>query len=539
MEGLYDLIDEADDMEKLDAVAESMESMVLSDAEKSLGRRYLKTRRELVVQTLRALVQTLRARGEYFVDAKSLYVTRWSSLPSKEKDLMKSFDRICRPTTPSYYESIKTASEQKTSNGLLREPCLETLGTNSQFVKREKDMFDNNTDPVKAHIILDSKTCVPGWGHMGEGCTGKIDGSFVKEEKNRVRLLRVMGSKSDKENCLRRDVHNFLSLQSNHRVYFDGEPQMLVIPLCSLDFIKNWDGKTPYDVLILAASAAKDDVASAGAASASNSMTAAEVYQALLCQFDWAAFDDENDEKSGVCSEKEIRGAFSVLGHFVEAMAHSLLLEIPQDLIKQATKRDAVNNGEKISKKKGKKPSNKKSKNKKLQPTAMPAVNEGEEMDEKSLQSGAETKEDKADWWPYDKLVKLIKEERGVRLPHFQNFGRALKLRMKEEEGRPIPDPWSLMTKAGVNYSYIEYGYKILPACKPPLDESQLEYAVALQLHERRARQQDIPSSLIVPVAPRTPTTNLGGANEACVVTPPDPENEIKESDSGWEYFTD
>mmetsp|Transcript_25718 Transcript_25718/g.53590 ORF Transcript_25718/g.53590 Transcript_25718/m.53590 type:complete len:96 (-) Transcript_25718:2800-3087(-) len=73
-------------------------------------------------------------------------------------------------------------------------------------------MFGNSMDTARARIILDSKSRAPGWGLMGEGATGKINGSFTKEEKNQVRLLRVIVSESKWKNCLRYDVHNFLSL---------------------------------------------------------------------------------------------------------------------------------------------------------------------------------------------------------------------------------------------------------------------------------------------------------------------------------------
>jgi hypothetical protein len=524
-------IDKAPTIESLDLLSKQInESTVLKDVEKKRLNRNIDRKKQLTDSKKQLTDSTLRMNGEYFVDAKSLYEISYSSLP--KKGILKSFDMICRAETPSYYMSIKQASENKTDKGSLPNPCMSTLGTNSQFIKREKDIFNNNIEPVKAHIFLDSKSCAPGWGHMAEGATGKIKGNFNKEEKNQVRLLRMMGSHAEKQNCLRYDVHNFLSLQLTHRTYFDGEPQLLIIPLfSSLEGIKNWDGKTPYDILILAASAKKtgdDDGACDG-------KTAAEIYQQILSHFDWAAFDDEKNAESGTCSVAEVREAFSLLGNFVEAMAHSLLEGIPQDLIKLATKRDGVNNGQKTDNKQSKKKQN--NQNKKKPPASpMAALAEGEEMDGKSLNS--ETTQ-RPDWWPYSNLIDQIKREGGVRLPHLprktENIGHVLKLRLNEETGRPLPDPWGLMAKAGCNFSFIEYGYKMLPACKPPVHESQLEYEAALQLHERRARQQEIPSSLIVQVAPLTPTANLG-TDSARIETP---EGETNESESGWEYFTD
>mmetsp|Transcript_25718 Transcript_25718/g.53583 ORF Transcript_25718/g.53583 Transcript_25718/m.53583 type:complete len:233 (-) Transcript_25718:1928-2626(-) len=220
---------------------------------------------------------------------------------------------------------------------------------------------------------------------------------------------------------------------------------------------------------------------------------------------------DENEDKPNICNKKEMDQAFSVLGQFVKVMAYSLLLGVPQELIKLAAA-----------------------------PSPIGAVKEGEEMDMQSLDSEGTTN---SDLWPFQKLVSLIHDEKGVRLPFLpesvMSLGRVLKLRLEKEQGRPIPDPWTLMAKAAANYSYIEYGYMILPGCKRPLDESQLEYEEALQRHEHRARQQGIPSSLIVPVAPLTQPASLG-TNQAPFVTPPqEPETETEDNKSGWEYFAE
>ena len=255
-----------------------------------------------------------------------------------------------------------------------------------------------------------------------------------------------MGSMSNKEDCLRYSVHNFIPLQSSHRKYYDGAPQLLIIPLLPLDDILKWNGKTLYHILVAAASVARDinpsasggtgaaaasvatdddasSAAGAGAAAAvatddddddtsasvgtgaaasavsdddassagagvvdfGQDLTVASIYQDILSSFDWEKFDDSTDESTGLCKPTEIRDAFNVLGVFFKALAHTLLLGKPQDLIKQASKRDAFNDGEKISKSKKKqrmKKNKTKNNNRKVgspQPT-LEKVNEEKEL---------------------------------------------------------------------------------------------------------------------------------------------------------------
>jgi hypothetical protein len=101
--------------------------------------------------------------------------------------------------------------------------------------------------------------------------------------KNKIRLVRLMGSKNNKDDCLRRSIHNYLLLTADHRKWYDSEPQILIIPLLSLEEIKGWDGKTPYDVLVVAGSKCKEK---GGVGDAGKNHTAAEIYVRILAGID-------------------------------------------------------------------------------------------------------------------------------------------------------------------------------------------------------------------------------------------------------------
>lgn len=81
-----------------------------------------------------------------------------------------------------------------------------------------------------------------------------------------------------------------------------------------------------------------------------------------------------------------------------------------------------------------------------------------------------------------------------------------------------LPDPWLLMVKAAVNFSWTAYGFKFLPAWLPP-DDAKEEYEEALLAYEQRRRERDIiPTTLTIPA---TPVTSIGGDHAAATVTPP------------------
>lgn len=101
---------------------------------------------------------------------------------------------------------------------------------------------------------------------MGLATEGAIRGIETADdkEKNKTRLLRRMGSKNYKSSCLRSDIHNYLNLTGDHRVSFHQEPQTIIIPMKPLEEIMDWDGETPYDVLVVVTSSCQGGIAASG-----------------------------------------------------------------------------------------------------------------------------------------------------------------------------------------------------------------------------------------------------------------------------------
>jgi hypothetical protein len=202
--------------------------------------------------TLRAQTQIEKAQkeGTYFEDVKCFYTLK----PAEKSNLDKSFNRIFRKTTPTMYSHITEAAKQVDANQSLRSICDKSLGSNSEYPKGKVDLFGKSIDPSRAHVFLDSPSCAPAWGYMTEGATGLIPEG---PERNRIRVLRMMGGGQKEEgknmDCLRYDVHNYIPLHNEHRVYFHEKPQLMIIPILGLEKIVHWsynDKPAPYDVLV-------------------------------------------------------------------------------------------------------------------------------------------------------------------------------------------------------------------------------------------------------------------------------------------------
>jgi len=468
--------------------------------------------------------------GTFFADGVDVWTIQTDQIPTKDR--LKSFITICREQTPEAYTNIvRNSQTQKNNSNDLPDPFTGSIGTNSQYPTSDRDIFNNPIDSSRAHVFLDSKRCAPGWGLMAEGATGKIDDAAfpTDEEKNRIRILRMMGSWSNKNDCLRQNVHNCFPMPASHRVYYDSDPQLLIIPLLPLNKIKNWDFVEEYEVLVLAASSTTNE-----------DVTAAKVYQNILSTFDFDDFGEKWQMRDGkkfahpnVCKDVEISDAFTVLSHFIKAQAHSLILGIPQKLVEFRENKSNPKESKKTKKepKKG----------------SLKRVNKDRPSEEPPADDG--TTENKQ-WWDHAGVQAKFEEDGGVCRPKLKvgNVGRVLKLKFAGGiENRPLPDPWLLMAKAAVNWFYIVSGKKLLPACPPRPDESILQYEEALRLHELRARKKDIPMELSVPTTPGAgsgmgvlTSERIEKVPKLHFITPEKSEEEqVIEESSSWEYFSD
>lgn len=478
--------------------------------------RSLESRRELLEERGHKEVAIARVRvgqvleGTVFEDANNLYTLRAEPIPAEEAMLKKSLDLVFRKETPEFYVYIKEAAEKKGDNGSLQQICTESLGSNSAYPKGDTDIFGRPIDPVRAHIFLDSKTCGPPWGHMTEGATGGINADD-DNENNHVRVLRMMGGEQNENSCLRRDIHNFVTLHNDHRFYYDGNPQLMLVPILPLDKILSWEENDPYDVLVFVASPHETV----------EGFTCADIYKAILSHFPWDHFYDETK----VGTHKEIEGAFEVLRHFIKALAHSLMLGIPQQLLELAATGS------------GKKDKNKDSDTSSLGQSPSPSV--GQEEDEEPTKEEWTSRKQEL-----EKAREALEKEMKLYQPFYKETTKGLRPVLKLRfEGKVVADPWLLMVKAAVNFSWIAYGFRLLPACLPPPDHAVVEYEEALLEYEERRRKSDVvPTTFTIPAV----TSNDG--DQAVTVTPPGaltppakvpPSGDREGGEETWETLSD
>ena len=461
--------------------------------------------------------------GSFFEDAKLLYELRPADFPSE-----KDFETLRREKTPVMYKYIVEVAEHKTG-GKLQRIYTDSVGSNRDFLGRP-DLF-GFPGTWRARIFLDSKTCGPAWGHMAELATGKITSTNDEDEKNQIRILRVMGGQQSKTECLRRDIHNYVPLRPSYRDHYDNKPQLMLIPSLPLDKILNWKGNEAYDVVVFVSSPHERG---------EGNYTCEQLYEELL-KFD---FWDQFDEKKNVCSEQELEQAFTLLRHFIKALVFSLELGISQSLLDFEETARSKNSSESSENSSNSNSTEDKSigSSGKSPRHPSPPHSVG--------QAGGSEFNKVSSIEKLDKALEELKTE--MKLPYFKRgtgeLRPVLKVRFDGSACSIIPDPWLLMVKAAVNFSWVAYGFKLLPAYTPPLDYANEEYEEALLEYEQRGRKCEIiPNTLTIPATPLA-STGRGHAAAVGVSTPPaevtqsaivTPPGDMVGSDEKWETLSD
>lgn len=487
-------IEQAQSIEHLDALEK--ESQELEDTIRRLLGLTIREKRD-------KLIATHRLNGAYFVDAQNIFYL--SDPDRNEPRPDEAFGLIRRKGTPGFYQKLVDDATAAWKKG--QKPNLNSAGTSEEYDPGETDAF-NNSGPVKAHGLPDSYTCIPSYGKMAEGATGPISVG----ETNVIRLLRALGSKNQPKAGLRTHKKNFLSLPSDHRRYFETQPQVALVPMLPLDKIVNYDGEEEYDVAVLVMSATDAE---------ENQEKVDEVervYQKLMKSFDWVDFPETPGEDTpGLCSKVELEGVFSVLRVFIAANAYSLHEGDPQALTDLArffenkkSGTGSVSSGGTNSSKSSKGGENKR----KGLPPKSPRLVGGDDEENESVSQGASVEgsnSSKKNKWELKKaeleLAKKLMYDDGLKLPKLIDFGDgplpnvlkvAVRIGVNEDSGRCVPDPWLLMVKAAVNFSYCAYGHKLLPACVPGPDTSGEQNGKALSAESQRGINFP-PAELIIP----------------------------------------
>lgn len=478
-------IEQAQSIAHLDALEKESQAL-----EVTIGRLLgltIREKRDKLIATQRLNGATERLNGSYLVDAQNIFYLGEPDGNEPRPD--EAFGLIRRKRTPGFYQKLVDDATAAWKKG--QKPNLNSAGTSEEYDPGETDAF-NNSGPVKAHGLPDSYTCLPSYGKMVEGATGPIS----EGDTHVIRLLRALGSKNQPKAGLRTHKKNFLSLPSDHRRYFDTQPQVVFVPMLPLDKIVNYDGEE-YDVAVLVMSATDAE---------ENQEKVDEVervYQKVMKSFDWVDFPETPGEDTpGLCSKVELEGVFSVLRVFIAANAYSLHEGDPQALTDLAryfenkkSGTGSASSGGTNSSKSSKSSKGGKKKKKGLPPLSPRLVGDDDEENESVSQGASEegSNSSKKNKWELKKaeleLAKKIIYDDGLKLPKLIDFGDgplpkvlkvAVRIGANEDSGRCVPDPWLLMVKAAVNFSYCAYGHKLLPACVPDIDTSGEQNGKAL-----------------------------------------------------------
>jgi hypothetical protein len=222
------------------------------------------------------------------------------------------FDDIARNKRPSCYSNNSFGHVYKPPRNSRPLPTVRSgsVGTNSMVGLQQKDIFGNHFNKQRAHIAPDSKSCSPSWGHAVEGALGRVEGN----KKNEKRRLMIMGSDGQNgKDGFRFSPFNFIRF-SSHDEYYDKAPHLMLLPIMTVDEIKDWDNNS-YDVLVIA-SQFQDQLAEG-------------VYRSVI-----------HGDAGIQCTPQEISKATTSLRAFMKGLAASLLQEVPIQLASLANNQD-------------------------------------------------------------------------------------------------------------------------------------------------------------------------------------------------------
>jgi len=249
--------------------------------------------------------------GTFLEDCDGLWEFNRKEMPKTENKQLDFFRKIARQSLMyrDCYEDIFAFQKEE----ILPEPSMKSLGTNSSMaVQGQVDIFHNEWNNERAHLIPDSVTCAPKWGHCAEGALRPLSGQDEKR-KNKERKLLVMGYRNGGK--LRKKRQNFIKF-SSHKELFDVDPSVVIIPILELNQVLDWEAGTRYEALVIASTVTKPgrDVP----------YKASSAYQNFLHHFNYT--------KDCFCSPKEIKKATNLLNYFLWGHAGSLAAGIPMEM---------------------------------------------------------------------------------------------------------------------------------------------------------------------------------------------------------------
>jgi hypothetical protein len=123
--------------------------------------------------------------------------------------------------------------------------------TNTAKGKGKKlDMFFNR-DPEAAHLISRAPLCHKAYGFLAQAATGKMLGPADNED--RLKLLNGVseGNKRVPNTGLKHHKYNKMLLRSQQLVLDGDEPRIIIIPLLTVQEVREWNGRDTYEVMAI------------------------------------------------------------------------------------------------------------------------------------------------------------------------------------------------------------------------------------------------------------------------------------------------
>jgi hypothetical protein len=253
-----------------------------------------------------------KLHGTYLEDCDGLWHFTRSMLPKEKEKQLELFAKISRKTRRRCYEKVDIQFKSLDSNN-LPDPEMKSIGSlSSILVKGVVDIFNNEWNNERAHLIPDSPTCAPKWGHSVEGAFRPIE---IEDDskKNNARTLLVMGSKGSHK--MRKMPQNFIKFAA-HKQVFDVDPCVIIIPILPLHGVLEWEDDKPFEALVIASDINKPDRV--------DPYKAHSAYQQILHHFE---YKDNN-----FCSHSDISTATMLIRDFLLGHAGSLAAGIPMDI---------------------------------------------------------------------------------------------------------------------------------------------------------------------------------------------------------------
>lgn len=367
----------------------------------------------------------------------------------------KKSKKVRRSNTP---KAIKNDDDPSDVSGMGSDPSVVSGSGSSASVTQSsnistgsgkiRDCF-GHIPSSRAHMVPDSG-CYPSYGVSCSAALGVSGGDqkFLRNLAQRMQSSRF----------------NLLRAPGVHGEWYDAKPAWIFVPICERNDIINWDPKTPYWAMAIAG----------GWGECQNPVSVEDAYSSL-CVFPYN--NEDHIRPLMKCDGNDIQKATDRLSDMVLALADTLL-DAGEDTITPLTLQDQAHGGN------------------------------GGSVQSSRHGSGvpkAPPRDDKKVTVLKNAIAALKKD--GVKVPMLKKdinleSLELVKFLVNPEKVDLYPDPWLLLMKAAINWSW-RCGQKLYPACR------------SVHSEEEEEEEWDVPSTpvpTIIECGPLPVTPDFGDA---------------------------